>query len=547
MKVLEKSSPLLIPTYIFNNFEEYLNSLSKSSRYDLKKNLSLNVDLDYSPVFFNYKECKKFMDIWSECNNWSWGDWYSESELYNLHDRGILKCFKCNDLAYHFVLKWNRYIYCNAPLYNKNLQPNSGIAKWMWLKLIEHCINNKDTDYIDLMGPEGLDTFGEVISNRHHTDQSGDFGYKWKFIPEDIKNQKIKIFNDLKILSDKKFIWKNTGLPVRPNKLLIVAHPDDEAIFFGDWLLKNAKETKVVCLTESTNKVRFKEFQNSMKAAGVFYYECLPIKPSLSLFKSIKFITETLARINQETDWQQIVTHNLYGEYGHLQHIHTHEIVKKIFDNNKIFVYTNSNKILQNKNKDILLKEYPSQEKFCINEIRESLCTGSDWYKHTIGKNMIDYESITPLNKSKNNLSIILHWTKCLDHPTCDFIRALTEQLSIRGHNCYLSHDKNCITFTQKPDIRIVFCLEDALICERHSKEFFFFINEEVLHLKQNYDDYKRIIEKSIRSFVQTRKTRDELGDKMNLIWLPTQRKWNIVTRKIEAHLYMGLISQDKI
>ena len=101
------------------------------------------------------------------------------------------------------------------------------------------------------MGPENLKTFGEVISNRQHTNESGDFGYKWKFVPKVIKEGQDKSLNHLEIVSDETFVWKGIHLPPRPTKLLVIAHPDDEAIFFGDWLLENAYETKVVSLTAS--------------------------------------------------------------------------------------------------------------------------------------------------------------------------------------------------------------------------------------------------------------------------------------------------------
>jgi hypothetical protein len=65
--------------------------------------------------------------------------------------------------------------------------------------------------------------------------------------------------------------------------------------------------------------------------------------------------------------------------------------------------------------------------------------------------------------------------------------------------------------------------------------------------VKNNYNEYNNLINKSIRSFVKTRKIRDELGDRLNLVWVPLLREWSVFIRKFESHIYMGLVSQNKI
>jgi LmbE family N-acetylglucosaminyl deacetylase len=531
MNVLEHSSPLLIPVY----------RLSKSNRYDLKKNLINN--LNYKEVFYSFDECKHFMDIWSDCNDWSWGNWYPKEELQLLHNKGVLKCFKCENIAYQFVLKWDRYIYCNSPIYDKRNNYDIEIGKFMWVKLIEYCIKNNTADYIDLMGPENLSCFGEVIDSRNHTSDKGDFGYKWKLVPKDIKNKKYKLLNNFKIVSDKNILWKGVNLPSKPSKLLIVAHPDDDAIFFGDWLTRNAKQTKVVCLTCSNDPVRFLEFKNSLSSAGVVHFECFEHNASLDLFDCLDEIQTNLLRIKNEADWQEIVTHNIYGEYGHIQHVQTHEIVKKIFDNNKIQVYYNSNIKSNNNKKEKLLDAYESQKKFCIEEIRNSECTGSDWYKHTVNKNMIDHESIIALSKFKNTLKINLIWTQSENHVLFDIIKGVHRELRNRGHEVVIAKSFPL----SEADVNITFCREDSLQCLENNVQYFFVINDEMMVVKNNYNEYNNLIDKSIRSFVKTRKIRDELGDRLNLVWVPVLREWSVFIRKFESHIYMGLVSQNKI
>lgn len=552
MKVLEHSSPLIIPTSRFKNLEDYLSSLSKSSRHDLKKVLEFNSDLKYTKVDFNPEQCRSYMDLWSKCNNWSWGDWYSDRELQSLHNRGVLHCFS-SGIAYHFVLKWGNYLYCNAPLYDTTSCKSAEVSKWMWAKLVEYCIENDWVEYVDLMGPEQFNTYGEVIANRQHTNESGDFGYKWKFIPKAIKDGEDKTLNHLEIVSEKTFCWKGIQLPPRPDKLLVVAHPDDEAIFFGDWLMENGSHTKVLCLTSSMDfwdwhndksRTRFKELKDSLNKAGVKYFECLGMEtPTLDPLQHKSDYKNILKRISWETDWQQIVTHGQYGEYGHVQHIETYDMVKDVFDNDKIFTYYNSIIKLPTNRKQILLDQYVSQQKHCINEIRNSEWTGSDWYKHTVGKNMIDYESIQKLDHLKTSLLIVHYWGGNKDSYTFDFAKRLSYHLGLRGHNSVISKILNSWPYDQ--DITAVYRKEDALECIENDRPFFFFINDEVLLNEQSFEEHGEIVDKSVKSFTQSWKMRNQIGDRINLVWLPRHRDWYSITRKAEAHLLMGLVSND--
>ena len=562
MKVFEKSSPLLIPICEFNTFEDYLNSLSKSCRYDLKKTLSKNNNLDYSKIYYDYEDCKFFMDLWSLVNKSSWGDWYKKRELDILDLSNILHCFR-SDNAYHFVLKWGRYVYCNTPLYDKDVYKENELGKWMWLQFIKFCIENKWVDYIDLMGPSEFTTFGEVLNNRQHTNEKGDFGYKWKFIPRKIKNRIDKKYDDFKIYSDFSKNWKSVFPYSAPTKLLIIAHFDDEAIFFGNWLLKNGPETKVFCATFCPD--RFEHFKKCMDIAGVKSYSYFNTPATLYPILEKEKLKETLKLIKNENEWSKIVTHNQYGEYSHLQHIEVHDLVKEIFPNEKIHVYYNSNTKQEYNEKEKLLNCYTNEgEQICINEIRSSdyLDSGSDWYKHTVGKNMIDYESIKKLFECKQYLKLIFCWSGCeKNHAGFDTILKIKKELEKRGHQIYLfDTDLNSSIWNTEADAFVVFKLEDAEICHMKQKKFFFFINEEFVMNNDEFSETSKMVDLSIKSFVSSHPIRACLYDEninvfsscrkcdpLKIFWLPMFRDWYITIRKLEAHLWMGLVGENII
>lgn len=115
---------------------------------------------------------------------------------------------------------------------------------------------------------------------------------------------------------------------------MIVAHPDDEYIWGGAHLLKD--DYFVVCITRGNDKVRRKEFFNMLKQTGdqgmILSYPD-KIGPKRSTWKFWKKdIEKDIETILQYKDWDQVVTHNQDGEYGHQHHKMTHQLVVQAFD-----------------------------------------------------------------------------------------------------------------------------------------------------------------------------------------------------------------------
>lgn len=114
------------------------------------------------------------------------------------------------------------------------------------------------------------------------------------------------------------------------DKLMVVVHPDDELIFGGRELL-SGHGWKVVCITCGTllsnNKLKFystnirrKEFERVMDKLNCSY-EIWDYEDSLTNDRwNEEALEKDLARIINEQIYRKIVTHNLDGEYGHIQH-----------------------------------------------------------------------------------------------------------------------------------------------------------------------------------------------------------------------------------
>lgn len=121
------------------------------------------------------------------------------------------------------------------------------------------------------------------------------------------------------------------------DKLMIVAHPDDDTIWGGAHLLSD--DYLVVCITNGYNDVRRAEFEKAMEFSGdkalILSYPDKTFKKRDDWTKVREGIIDDLTRIIAYKDWKLIVTHNTKGEYGHQHHIMTNEIVTRIYRENR--------------------------------------------------------------------------------------------------------------------------------------------------------------------------------------------------------------------
>ena len=129
------------------------------------------------------------------------------------------------------------------------------------------------------------------------------------------------------------------------DRIMIVAHPDDETIWGGAHLLK--EKYLVVCITCGTNTKRVKEIERVLKETGdaliMLHYPDKVLGKRSSWEKEYPFIQREIEDILSQKKWKEIVTHNEKGEYGHQHHIMTHDIVtstaKKIKQTGNLYYF----------------------------------------------------------------------------------------------------------------------------------------------------------------------------------------------------------------
>jgi LmbE family N-acetylglucosaminyl deacetylase len=116
--------------------------------------------------------------------------------------------------------------------------------------------------------------------------------------------------------------------------LVFVAHPDDESIWCDEKLDNNTHVVVVFGLSKlglEIAKIRKNEFKNAMEIAGCSY-EIWNYPEKSYRLKSESEIEENIVKVlDNFKNIQSIYTHNEFGEYGHMDHIRLHTIIKNVF------------------------------------------------------------------------------------------------------------------------------------------------------------------------------------------------------------------------
>ncbi len=183
------------------------------------------------------------------------------------------------------------------------------------------------------------------------------------------------------------------------NKLMIVAHPDDEMLWGGAELLEN--NYVVLCITRGYDDVRRAEFESVMKETGdigiiLSYPDKIYSKRSDWRFCTDNIIKDIRTVIDYKK-WDKVVTHNAEGEYGHIHHKKVHSFVMELYREdsssfgqlNVFGTYYKKSAIPEGLNK---LPDSTSERIYEIDELYKSQSGTLKKLGH-----MIPYQNITPV------------------------------------------------------------------------------------------------------------------------------------------------------
>lgn len=117
----------------------------------------------------------------------------------------------------------------------------------------------------------------------------------------------------------------------------MVAHPDDETIFFGGLIQQTPNDFHIVCVTDGNadgrGQERKLEFENACKELGCKSFEMWDFPDIYEKRLDIKALSKRLKALGE---FQEVYTHNPLGEYGHPHHQDVSHAVYKTFTGNSI-------------------------------------------------------------------------------------------------------------------------------------------------------------------------------------------------------------------
>lgn len=112
------------------------------------------------------------------------------------------------------------------------------------------------------------------------------------------------------------------------NILVVVAHPDDEALWVSGTIQKNKNYNwKIACVTCGYDVVRKNEFINSCNAIGV-QFEIWDFQEGYDIVLDEDLLINKINGMQADFNYDLIITHNQNGEYGHPQHKQINQIIK---------------------------------------------------------------------------------------------------------------------------------------------------------------------------------------------------------------------------
>lgn len=156
----------------------------------------------------------------------------------------------------------------------------------------------------------------------------------------------------------------------RQKAVLIIAHPDDDSLFFYSYIKK--EKPYVVLMTTGWSFIRLRSFRRAMHEYGVKFraYDMTSRDVNVSL------IEKRIKQILSMGNFDICVTHNADGEYGHMMHKQLHSAVLKSA-NCEVFVPVDAEHIMdyplsdkEREEKIAFIKRNYPEEKWIITEYK---------------------------------------------------------------------------------------------------------------------------------------------------------------------------------
>ena len=186
-------TPLLVNTNL-NSVEDYVSSLAKTGKKNYNATMKKNRNIEYAQIEYNPDLIAHFMAVWEQQDirgkKRQWG--FGRDYINQLHLAGVLKSFAAYEilngdvqsiLSVHFVERYDDYIECHPPMYNKEETSDQYMAKFMWFELIKFAINS-DINWVDL-GGGNRGTWRDLLIHRHEHPK---IKYKWLYVPKSVKD-----------------------------------------------------------------------------------------------------------------------------------------------------------------------------------------------------------------------------------------------------------------------------------------------------------------------------------------------------------------------
>jgi hypothetical protein len=183
-------TPFLVNTNV-NSYEEYIKSLAKTGKKNRQYCVKNNQDLIYNKINYDPNLVSFFMNLWEDQlirgEKRKWG--FPSDYIHYLNNLGVIELFaaylKTDNTVFsiHFVERYNDYVYCHPPLYDKNTSNKRYIAKYMWFNIIKHYISN-DVHWVDF-GAGNRGTWVDLIKNREQYKDK--MAYKWLYVSKKVK------------------------------------------------------------------------------------------------------------------------------------------------------------------------------------------------------------------------------------------------------------------------------------------------------------------------------------------------------------------------